>query len=304
MWRGLDAYEAATGIVVPERGPYDPDNDPLWQQRVAGEIGYYDYWDVVAAPRRLRRLAGLYRGVSEVVPDSLVVQESVAFMQQAEACGQAGRCPLERCLLDQRSGVLRGRPEFRDLDAFVDSTDVGVRKPAPEPYLAAAKALGVDPSARRLPGRHTRVRGRRARRRDVRHPRRPDGRPDPPSSSRVSCWASCPSRGASTRPHRRGGVPRARPRRDHGASSTPMRSCYWDGERVASGADEVRRFHVERLGFGEVSRRDDELDEDAARRSRRHHRGRMDLVDPARVRTSLTLRGDLIVEWHATTAGT
>ena len=58
MWRGLDAYEAATGTIIPERGPYDPDNDPLWQQRVKGEIGFYDYWDIVARRAGLRRLAG------------------------------------------------------------------------------------------------------------------------------------------------------------------------------------------------------------------------------------------------------
>ena len=33
----------------------------------------------------------------------------------------------------------------------------------------------------------------------------------------------------------------------------------WNGQRVASGADEVRRFHVERLGFGEDRTRDDEV---------------------------------------------
>src|SRR4030095_824842 len=38
-----------------------------------------------------------------------------------------------------------GRPEFADLDAFVDATEVGARKPAPEAYLAAADALAVVP---------------------------------------------------------------------------------------------------------------------------------------------------------------
>jgi putative hydrolase of the HAD superfamily len=38
-----------------------------------------------------------------------------------------------------------GRPELAALDAFVDSTEVGARKPAPEAYLAAAAALAVAP---------------------------------------------------------------------------------------------------------------------------------------------------------------
>jgi FMN phosphatase YigB (HAD superfamily) len=39
-----------------------------------------------------------------------------------------------------------GRPEFAELDAFVDATEVGARKPAPEAYLTAADALGVGPT--------------------------------------------------------------------------------------------------------------------------------------------------------------
>ena len=37
------------------------------------------------------------------------------------------------------------RPEFAELDAFVDAADIGVRKPDAEAYLRAAAALGVQP---------------------------------------------------------------------------------------------------------------------------------------------------------------
>ncbi len=37
------------------------------------------------------------------------------------------------------------RPEFADLDAFVDAADIGVRKPDPQAYLRAAGALAVAP---------------------------------------------------------------------------------------------------------------------------------------------------------------
>ena len=84
MWRGLDAFEAATGTRIPERGPYDPDNDPLWQRRVNGEIGFYDYWDTVAGRAGFDGWRALYREVSGTVPDALVVQESVALMHAAK----------------------------------------------------------------------------------------------------------------------------------------------------------------------------------------------------------------------------
>ena len=58
MWRGLDAFEAATGAEDPRaRARTSPDNDPLWQQRVAGAIAYQDYWDTVAQRAGYRRLA-------------------------------------------------------------------------------------------------------------------------------------------------------------------------------------------------------------------------------------------------------
>jgi len=38
-----------------------------------------------------------------------------------------------------------GRPEVAELDAFVDATEVGARKPAPEAYLVAADAREFMP---------------------------------------------------------------------------------------------------------------------------------------------------------------
>ena len=40
-----------------------------------------------------------------------------------------------------------GRPEFVALDAFVDASELGVRKPAAEAYRHAARALGVEPTS-------------------------------------------------------------------------------------------------------------------------------------------------------------
>ncbi len=146
MWRGLDAFEAATGTVIPERGPYDPENDALWQRRVAGEIGFYDYWDTVAKRAGFADWRMLYRAVSDAVPESLVVPEAVALMQKAKRAGRRVGVLSNDAYSVNGPEFFAARPEFRDLDAFVDSTDVGVRKPAPEPYLAAAHALGVDPA--------------------------------------------------------------------------------------------------------------------------------------------------------------
>ena len=43
------------------------------------------------------------------------------------------------------SEFFANRPEFAELDAFVDAVDIGVRKPELAAYLRAAEALGVPP---------------------------------------------------------------------------------------------------------------------------------------------------------------
>ena len=87
----------------------------------------------------------------------------------------------------------------------------------------------------------------------------------------------------------------------------PDAIVYWDGEKVASGLDEVRRFHVERLGFGEVSRHDYELTktlraaqgDTVAVEWQSRYRTADGSLRAARAAEVWTLRGDQLVEWHA-----
>ena len=147
------------------------------------------------------------------------------------------------------------RPEFSDLDAFVDSTDVGVRKPA-------------------------------ARRRTSPPPRHWVSSPLPSSSSTTLPSASkepAPSAcSASTSIRRRrspaferaaevlGLVPESRARRLVRMAEEAYRAhdldaimalfhpdaiVRWNGRKSGSGSDEMRRFHVERLGFGSTTAR-------------------------------------------------
>ncbi|HTN81419.1 MAG TPA: HAD-IA family hydrolase [Acidimicrobiales bacterium] len=306
LWRGLDAFEAATGIVVPERGPYDPDNDPDWQRRIAGEIGFYDYWEIVAQRAGFSDWRALFRGVSDAVPDALVVQESVELMRAAKRAGKRVGVLSNDAYSINGPEYFAGRAEFRDLDAFVDSTEVGARKPAPEPYLAAAKALGVDPSVVVfLDDTPECVEGARAVGMFGIHVDPMDVQPAIDLASEAL-----------------GLVPESRARRlvrlaeeAYGAQDLeaimrlfhPDAIVYWDGVKVASGFDEVRRFHVERLGFGEVSRRDYVLTktlraaqgDTVAVEWQSRYRSADGSMRAARAAELWTLRGDQLVEWHA-----
>lgn len=144
-WRALGAYEAATGTRQPGHDPFEPAGDAQWQEHLAGTITADRYWDRVARSRGLDGLTALFRALAAVVPDELFDRDAVALMRDAGAAG----CRVGVLTNDAYSFIgnefFAGRPEFADLDAFVDSTDLGVRKPAPEAYLAAADALAVAP---------------------------------------------------------------------------------------------------------------------------------------------------------------
>lgn len=142
-WRALDAYTAATGTPLPGRGPLDPENDPLWQQCLAGELSFEEYWDRVAQAAGHLSWRAMFRSITELVPDELFDPEAVALLRDARAAGRRVGVLSNDAYAIQTRAFFDGRPEFDGLDAFVDSTDVGVRKPAPDSYLVAAKALGL-----------------------------------------------------------------------------------------------------------------------------------------------------------------
>ncbi len=300
MWRGLDAFEAATGTVIPERGPYDPENDPLWQRRIAGEIGFYDYWETVAQRAGFPGWRALYREVSGVVPESLVVPEAVALMRAGEASGQAGGRALERRVLDQRSRVLRG----------------ATRVPRSRRVRRLDRRRRAQARARALPRRREGISA---------SSRLPScSSTTHPSASKVPASSGC-SASTSIRWHRRPAFERcgrgAGPRRPSRAArrlvarggggvrapttsmrswrcSIPTRSSTGTARRWRVGPDEMRRFHVERLGFGEDRQRDDRVT-----KTLRAAQGDTVAVEWTSSTRSgadlLTLRGDLIVEWHA-----
>jgi putative hydrolase of the HAD superfamily len=146
-WSAVAAYEAATGRQVAGREAVEPEGDVQWQEHRSGTITADEYWDHVAKARGLDGFITLFRGIADVVPDELFDPAAVALMRDARAAGRrVGVLTNDGYSFIGRQFFAR-RPEFAGLDAFVDATDVGVRKPAPGAYLAAAEALGVGPEA-------------------------------------------------------------------------------------------------------------------------------------------------------------
>lgn len=144
-WAAVDAYEQATGTGAPGRAPVEWEGDARWRAHVAGAITADRYWGEVARSRGFDGMTDLFRALAEVVPDDLFDSGAVALMRDArEGRRRVGVLSNDAYTFLGRD-FFAGRPEFAELDAFVDATEVGARKPAPEAYLAAADALAVVP---------------------------------------------------------------------------------------------------------------------------------------------------------------
>ena len=144
-WAAVDAYEKATRTGPPGREPVEREGDSRWRAHLAGAITADRYWGEVASSRGFDGMTGLFRALAEVVPDELFDPAAVALMRDArEARRRVGVLSNDAYTFIGRD-FFAGRSEFAELDAFVDATEVGARKPAPEAYLAAADALAVVP---------------------------------------------------------------------------------------------------------------------------------------------------------------
>jgi FMN phosphatase YigB (HAD superfamily) len=144
-WPAIEAFEAATGADV--RGPYTGDGrDELWQQRVSGSLAADDYWRHVAERAGYSSTPALARALAPVVPDLMLDEGAVTLMRDArDASKRVGVLSNDAYDFLGRD-FFANRPEFAALDAFVDASELGTRKPAAEAYRHAAKALGVEPN--------------------------------------------------------------------------------------------------------------------------------------------------------------
>jgi FMN phosphatase YigB (HAD superfamily) len=129
----IGAYDAAMGRTATSTGPLGvkPERDP-------------EQWDEVARSRGFDGASALFRALATVVPDKLIDPDAFSLMRDARAAGRRVGTLSNDAYTFLGREFFTGRPEFAGLDAFVDSVDVGVRKPAPKAYLAAADALGVE----------------------------------------------------------------------------------------------------------------------------------------------------------------
>jgi putative hydrolase of the HAD superfamily len=86
-----------------------------------------------------------FKAVADVAVDLMIDADAVALIRDARAAGRRVGALSNDAYSIMGRGFFATRPEFAELDAFVDAADTGVRKPAPDAYRRAAEALGVEP---------------------------------------------------------------------------------------------------------------------------------------------------------------
>lgn len=156
-WELADIYEQAHGLpprTIPGRGPFDTvsgdHEDDRWEAYRRGELTEPQYWKdfndrTIAAGVELGDHPNVMRLLLRDAGEAGVRPEAVALMRACREAGvRVGFLSNEMYEFHTREWALQ-QPWFQLADFAVDSSDVGVRKPAPEPYAAAIEAMGLPP---------------------------------------------------------------------------------------------------------------------------------------------------------------
>jgi putative hydrolase of the HAD superfamily len=145
----LDQVEDKFGLrpgSLDWKGPLDPARDERWRAMLGGRISERDYWRERLSA--LSRLAGRELGMAEVItamcgadPNRAVRAEAAATVAKAKAAGC--RIGVLTNDLERIYGrdVVAQFAILREMDAVIDGSRSGLRKPSPEAYASALAAL-------------------------------------------------------------------------------------------------------------------------------------------------------------------
>ena len=153
-WEIADDYERLRGLpagTVVGRGPLEwTAPDDLWQRDRAGEITERDYWltfadTAVANGAPLDGHPHLMRAMFQQPGVEAVRPEALALVEECKVAGIALGILTNELMDFQGREWVEAQSWFRDFPVLVDSSELGIRKPDPRPYLISAEALHLPP---------------------------------------------------------------------------------------------------------------------------------------------------------------
>ncbi len=150
-WEIADQYEQIRGLppgTVQGRGPFDPAGDERWERYLAGEATEREYWLDFAAKAQANGapLDGhptLMRAMFHTPGLGIVRPEARALVHDCVTAGRKVGILTNELMDFQGREWVEAQDWFPLFPVLVDSSELGIRKPHPQPYLVAIDQLGL-----------------------------------------------------------------------------------------------------------------------------------------------------------------
>lgn len=153
-WEVADDYERLHDLphgTIVGRGPFDAAHpDEAWEAYRRGEITERDYWlafadKAVANGAPLNGHPHLMRAIFQAPGIKAVRPEALALVDDCKSAGKSLGILTNEMMDFQGRAWVEAQPWFADFPVLIDSTELGIRKPDPQPYLVACLGLGLPP---------------------------------------------------------------------------------------------------------------------------------------------------------------
>ena len=145
-WSAVRAFGKATGVLMPDSDDVPRADDQRLADRLGGTSTTDGYWNTVARLAGFTGFLPMFRSLLQTVPETMIDPAATGLIGDARRAGKrVGALSNDAYTIAGRD-FFAGRPEFAELDVFVDAAEIGIKKPEAGAYLRAADALGVAPS--------------------------------------------------------------------------------------------------------------------------------------------------------------
>jgi len=135
------------------RGPFDPDNDPLWQSMQADELSERDYWKT--RTREVAEMIGagwtqmsdFVRAARGASPAEVIRPEFLSTLRMVRAAGIRAAILSNELDLFYGADFREKLPFLKEFGVIHDATYTKILKPDPRAYTAVLDDLGLAPRA-------------------------------------------------------------------------------------------------------------------------------------------------------------
>ena len=150
-WEIADDYERLRGLpagTVVGRGPLDPAGDERWQRYLDGEATEREYWldfaaKAVANGAPLDGHPTLMRAMFQTPGIDVARPQARSLVTDAQRAGRRLGILTNELMDFQGRAWVEAQDWYPTFPVLVDSSELGLRKPDPRPYLIAIEQMAL-----------------------------------------------------------------------------------------------------------------------------------------------------------------